>query len=88
MTTAFQTGPGFYAANTRAVDKAIPAGVMRVYCARIEAYDLADDQVDLDTQFSLLVAMAEGKPQIAKALLSLADSIGGNRKTLEEFARA
>lgn len=89
MTTAFQTGPGFFAADTSEHDKTLPANTMRVYCARIEAYDLPlHDKAALDTQFTILAAQGENDPRVAKALLKLGEHIKGNKTTLEEFARA
>ena len=89
MTTAFQTGPGFYAANSKKSDQSIPAGKLRIYCARIEAYDMDltdDEEPALDTSFELLVAKSQGNPQIAKALLQLHKSLGGSLEVLKAEA--
>lgn len=85
MKTAFSTGPGFFAADTSGHDRDLPPGVMRVYCARMEAYDLPIDasQEDLDTNFQVLFSQAEGNPEIAKAMLKLSGAIESNRKFLE-----
>lgn len=85
MKTAFQTGPGLYAANTNKVDRTIPKDVLRVYLIRMEAYDLTagDDSMN-NVQFQILFAMAENNPQIAQALLTLRDSINGNEATLRD----
>ena len=79
MTTAFSTGPGFFAANTRKADRTILPNTLRVLCARIEAYDIPEgDAIGLDTNFTVLFAMAEGRPDIARAMLSLGAAIKGN----------
>lgn len=86
MTTAFQTGPGFYAANTNVVDPSLPPGVVRFFCVRLEAYDVADDPDDEEIAFEIIFAKAEKNPQIAKALLDLARSIQMNEANLKEIA--
>jgi hypothetical protein len=86
MTTAFQTGPGFYAAESNKNNPRIPPGVVRIYCARIEAYDLPDDDDLADSiSFTLLVALSETDPRIGRALQQLMSSLDGNRSTLETF---
>ena len=85
MTTAFQTGPGFYAALTSDHCPSLPPNTMRVYCARLEAYDIPTNDPDdsgLETRFQLLFHDADGKPEIARAILQLADSIEGNKESL------
>lgn len=88
MKTAYQTRPGFYAANTSKVDKTIPGGVLRVHCLRMEAYDLpaGDDSMD-NIEFVVLFAMAENNPAIAGALLTLRDAINGNEAMLKAIAK-
>jgi hypothetical protein len=88
MTTAFQTGPGFYAAASRKADKSLPPGTVRIYCARLEAYDLprAAEEHELKTEFKLLVAMAEEKPAIARALLQLHGALNANIDLLRSLA--
>lgn len=87
MTTIFQSGPGLYAAETPEGNASVAPGTMRVYCARIEAYDLsASEQSDMDTSFHILFAKAENDPRIARALLKLGDTIAVNRTQLEGFA--
>ncbi len=89
MKTAFSTGPGFYEANTNKTDKSIPPGVIRIHCARLEAYDItgSPDDVGNEVQFTVLFAMAEKDKRLAKALLGLGRAINGNRKLLEEMAQ-
>lgn len=84
MKTAFQNGPGFYAADTSRNRADLPPNSMRIYCARLEAYDLplAGDAVD-NIEFQILFAQAEGNPEIARALLKLGEAIAANRKQLE-----
>lgn len=88
MTTAFQTGPGFYAAFTDAKNNRVPRWRMRLYHARLEAYDipLGSDPLSEVTSFHLLVAQAQGNPEIAFALLELAKAIEANRAHLEAEA--
>lgn len=88
MNTAFQTGPGFYAAQSAKVDQSIPPGIVRIYCARLEAYDLPchGDDPALDTTFEILAAKVEKDPRLARALLLLADHVKGNRELIEEIA--
>lgn len=90
MKTAFQTGPGFFAANDCRHEPAVPPGVMRVYCARLEAYDIEPEknQDDAETSFELLVAKAEGNPELARVLLRLKEALIGNSPLLERIARA
>lgn len=88
MTTAFQTGPGFFAAETSAYNKAIPPSSLRIYCARIEAYDLPEESADMDNiQFEILFAKAEKDPQIAHALLKLRDTINENEPLLRALLK-
>jgi hypothetical protein len=88
MTTAFQTGPGFYAADTSDHRRNLPPNTMRVYCARLEAYDLPlGDRDSRNTEFQILFAQAEGNPDVARALLLLGRTIEGNRQLLEDLAR-
>lgn len=61
MTTAFQTGPGFFAADSSDCDKTLPKDMMRFYCARIEAYDIpvSGDDPGHNTTFEILAAKGE-----------------------------
>lgn len=88
MKTAFQNGPGFYAAATSDKRRDLPRNTMRIYCARLEAYDLplTDDAMDA-VKWELLPAQAEGKPEIARALLLLADVLAANKAELERQAK-
>lgn len=86
MKTAFQTGPGFYAADTDKHDRTLAKDTMRIYCVRLEAYDLANDQVDLDTQFTVLFGMVDTDPRLAKALLKLGEGIKANEAELKRVA--
>ena len=81
MTTAFSTGPGVYAGMTSGHDPSLPPNTPRVYCARIEAYDSPTTE-DLTTTFTLLPAMSEGRPDIAKALLALLEVLSSNREAI------
>lgn len=84
MKAILQTGPGFFAANTIGDKK---TGSMRFHCARIETYECPIQDAAMDqVQFELLVAKVEDEPGLAKILLTLADSINGNRALLEEKA--
>ncbi len=87
MNTVFSTGPGFFAALSRKVDRSIAPGTLRVLCARIEAYDIPKGDLDGEnTTFTVLFAMAEGRPDVAKALLSLGDAITANAAMLKQVA--
>ncbi len=88
MKTVFNTGPGFYAASTRTHDDTVPSGAMRFFIARIEAYDgpLALGSEFEKTQFKLLPAMAEGKPEVARALLQLHFALSANLELLRAEA--
>lgn len=85
---AYSTGPGLYAANSKKADKTVPEGRLRVYLARIETYDgpIVENFASTfsETQFKLLVSMAEGNPAVAKALVTLHHALEGNI----EFLRA
>lgn len=85
MKTAFQTGPGFYAAETHKVNPTIKPGEMRIYCVRLEAYDLEVGGGDNDITFEIVFAKVEKDPHLAKALLKLGDAIEANRAGLEQF---
>lgn len=89
MNTAFATGPGFYAANTRKVDDTVPEGRIRLYVARIEAYDgpLAHGTPFNQTEFKLLPAMADGNPAVARALLQLHASLTANLELIKAEAK-
>lgn len=87
MNTAFATGPGFFMANTNRVEPSLADGVMRVYCVRIEAYDLGKSQLDLETRFTVFAALAENNPVVARALLSLGKAVEQNKSYIEEQAR-
>lgn len=85
MTTVYQTGPGFYAANSTDCDPTVPEGMLRIYCVRLEAYDMpkAPEEIDAETTFEVLFAKSEKNPAIAKALLVLGDAIAANRELLK-----
>ena len=88
MKTAYQTGPGMYAADTSGHARYLPDDTMRVYCARIEAYDLElRDKGSINTQFQVLFAQADDNPEVARALLKLADTINCNRGMLERMIK-
>lgn len=89
MKTAFSTGPGFFAANTRATDDTIPAGTLRMLIARVEAYDgpLAKGTAFDQMEFKLLVEMADGRPDVARALLALHAALAGNLELLKAEAK-
>lgn len=89
MTTAFQTGPGFFAAATSNKDKTLPPNTMRVYCARVEAYDLPlnGGEDELDAQFTILASLGENDPRVAGALLKLGVHVDTNKSTLEAMAK-
>lgn len=89
MTTAYQTGPGFYAANTKECDPTVPEGCVRIYCVRLEAYDLErkPDEEGLDVSFEIIFAKAEKDRRLATALLALGRAIEGNRAKLERMER-
>lgn len=89
MRTAYQTGPGYYAAGTPPHDAAIPEGHVRIYCVRMEAYDIekhpgGDGD---DVKFELLFSMCEGDPVLARALLKLGRAVNANRPALERAAK-
>jgi hypothetical protein len=89
MKTAFSTGPGFYAAASSEYDDTVPPGVLRIFCARLEAYDGPKKSgTDFDaTEFKLLPAMADGNPQVARALLQLHTVLTSNLKLIEAEAK-
>ncbi len=85
MITKFSTGPGFYAAQTNEGNPKIPKGTIRLYVARIEAYDgpaaLGDDMDKVE--FTVLPAMAENNPEVAMALIQLHSALSGNLDQLK-----
>lgn len=88
MKTAFATGPGFYAAATAKSDNLIPTGTLRFYVARIEAYDGEAAQLaGNETQFKLLPAMCEGKPDVARALMQLRHHLNANAELIVREAK-
>ena len=89
MKTAFATGPGFFSARSHNVDPAIPPGVMRFHLARIEAYDgpIKGDETLDQTKFTILAALCDGKPEVARAMLELGDHINANRALIEAEAK-
>ena len=88
MTTAFCTGPGFFSVKTSKSDPSIPPNVMRIFTARIEAYDYPETSPDFqESVFTVLPAKADGRPEIAKALLELGNVIQANREILMVYAR-
>lgn len=84
MKTVYSTGPGFYAADTTEGDPTVPPNVLRVYCVRMESYDL-DCKTDLSLSFHLIFAKAEEDKRIAKSLLSLRDAINANETILKRL---
>lgn len=89
MKTAFATGPGFFSARSNKVDASIPPGVMRFQVARIEAYDgpITHDEGLDKTSFTILAALCDGKPEVARAMLELGDHIQANRAMIEAEAK-
>ena len=85
METAFKNGPGMYALFTNGHNKRVPENKARVYCIRLEAYDLDANYSGDDTaKFEVLFFQAENKPEIAFALLQLADAINSNSEELKK----
>jgi hypothetical protein len=88
FSTVLSTGPGFYAASTRSHDDLVPAGKIRMFVARIEAYDgplERGTQFD-KMQFNLLPAMADGDKAVARALLALHSTLTANLELLKKEA--
>lgn len=86
MTTAFSTLPGFYAAQTDKTNPRVPPRTLRIYVARLEAYDMPvndDEEPGLDTQFTILGALAAGNPEVANSMLLLAQHVEANRTNIE-----
>lgn len=62
---------------------------MRVYCARLEAYDLEigdQDGMDLETNFPVLFRFADDCEDSAKAMLRLLDALKDNEEAIRERA--
>ena len=88
LSTVFKTGPGLFCVNSKAAEAAVPDGTVRIYMASIEAYDMPKGDKDCENlHFTLLVAMAEGNPQLARALLTLSAAIEQNRKRLQAILK-
>lgn len=89
MKTIFSTGPGFYAASTHEFDDLVTPGNLRLFIARIEAYELpAKTGTEFDKhEFMLLPAMASNKPEVARALLQLHASLSQNLRQLKIEAK-
>lgn len=86
MITRLSTGPGMFAAfTTPKMAPGLALGNVRMLCARLEVYDVTE--AESEVSFKLLPAMAEGKPEVADALLQLAKTIELNRKLLEAEAK-
>lgn len=86
MKTHLQTGPGLFWVATAEIP-GIPQGVMRLYCARVEAYDLPyNGEAINNLKFELLVAKGEGRPELARALLELGRAIQVNASELRKEA--
>lgn len=89
MKTIFKTGPGWFSANTSKPGSEVPEGKLHVCCASIELYELDEgDDDEMNIGFDLLVSKAEDDPRVAKALLALHDSLGGNIDELKRMAKA
>ena len=86
MTTAFSTGPGFFAVETHDFNPAVPVGGMMVYCVRFEAYDFSSE-IDSDIVFNGALELAEKDKRIAGAILKLGAVIEHNRAALEAFSK-
>ena len=84
MKTAFQNGPAMFAIRTI---KSNPKTV-RVYCCRLEAYDLGPEDDTDECSFQVLFAQAEENKEIAKALLDLKKAIECNEKFLTQTANS
>lgn len=88
METVFATGPGFYCAQDSKHRESVPDGMMRFYCARLEAYDVRlGDASSMELSWTILFAMAEDNPEIARALLDLGKGIEANRANLESIVK-
>lgn len=85
MTTVFSTGPGYYAIDSAKSIPELGRTGARVYCLRLEAYDI--DTQDDQLVFELFVCKAEKNKKVAVGLLKLLQSLQGNQKALEDLAR-
>lgn len=86
MKTILATGPGFFSANTSKSDKSIPDGSIDIMCARLEIYRI-QGELDDSLQFTLLPAMAEDDPRIARLLLRLGEVVEKNKELLQAAAK-
>ena len=63
--------------------------MIRFYIARLEAYDgpaqLGTENAELE--FKVLVAMSDGKPEIARALIHLHGALSANLEQLRKEAK-
>ena len=85
MKTALSTGPGFFAADSSDHNPKVKKGKVRIYCAKIEVYDIDDSEADNNTVFEILFAKAEKDPLVAEALLKLGGTIQANEENLKLF---
>jgi hypothetical protein len=88
MNTAFKTGPGLYAAYTNEKNKTVPPDKIRLYLAEVQAVDIHKHEGAMDdVKFMLLPAMAENKPEVARALINLYQTLGQNMAFLKAEAK-
>lgn len=89
LKTAFSTGPGLFAVRTSSSDPSIGSETVRLFTARIEAYDgPRAKNTDFDEMvFTLLPAMAVGKPDVARAMIELHATLTANMGVLLAEAR-
>jgi len=89
LETVFSTGSGLYAANSIVNDKSIAPGKIRLLFARIDVYDIeAKTGTEFDEMsFMLLAALAQGRPDIARALITLHETLAANLPLLKHEAQ-
>lgn len=74
-----------YAAMSKAGDKTVPKDKIHVFCIRTECYELDSSDADSETTFQVLFAQCEGNPKLARALLTLAETIKVNERLLKDI---
>jgi len=78
MKTVFRSINAFWEARTRKSDETIPEGAVRLSTIRFETIELDGSNVDLETEYLILAAMAQQSPEHRRLMLSLRDHLVAN----------
>ena len=87
MKTSLATVPGLIAVNTAQSDKTIPPNRMRISFAKLEIQEYGLNDINPESEFSILAGLADGNRTVAKLLLALHDHLTMNLEVIKRLSK-